>query len=233
MRIAPPDGGCCYPYREGDPHGYCTVFPATGQPTTVAPLPRLLASTQSLGLERHFYRPKRGLPTLVLALVWLVLAWRGNGRPQHLDDLDATRKRVPRLAALLGDRRLPWSKTSHRSLAHFAAHAVRRAVEAAHLAEPPRRAGRAWAAIAAHQLPYHPSGRARHLPGGAPGHRDRRASDAGRRAPLSPPLDPADSPLRRLIPNCQIYASARPPVGTLIHRVTARSLTGETVGLFT
>ena len=54
------------------------------QPTNVAPLPALLAYTQSLGLERFLARPKRGYSTLVLSLVWLVLAWRGSGRPEHL-----------------------------------------------------------------------------------------------------------------------------------------------------
>ena len=44
------------------------------QPTRSAPLVRLLAYTQSLGLERYLDRRKRGLSTLVLSLVWLVLA---------------------------------------------------------------------------------------------------------------------------------------------------------------
>jgi hypothetical protein len=47
-------------------------------PTNAAPLPRLLAYVQSLGLERHLARSKRGLSTLALALVWLVLAWRDS-----------------------------------------------------------------------------------------------------------------------------------------------------------
>src|SRR5437764_121630 len=38
--------------------------PPTTLPTNVAPLPRLLAYAQTLGLERHPHRPKRGLPTL-------------------------------------------------------------------------------------------------------------------------------------------------------------------------
>ncbi len=46
----------------------------TPLPTNVAPLPRLLAYAQALGVERHLHRPKRGLATLTLALVWLVLA---------------------------------------------------------------------------------------------------------------------------------------------------------------
>jgi hypothetical protein len=118
-------------------------------PTNVAPLPRLVAYTQTLGLERSLRRPKRGLPTLALALLWLVLAWRGSGRPQHLEGADE-----PLLAALLDGQRLPDPRTLHRSLAYFAAHDVRQAVEASYLAELPRRAGRVWAAIDAHQIPY-------------------------------------------------------------------------------
>jgi hypothetical protein len=118
-------------------------------PTNLAPLPRLLAYTQTLGLERYLIRAKRGIPTLVLALVWLVLAWRGTGRPQRLDYLAE-----PLLAALLGRSRLPVPQTLHRSLGAFAAHDVRAAVEAAYQAELPRRGGRIWAAVDAHQIPY-------------------------------------------------------------------------------
>ncbi len=57
-------------------------------PTNLAPLPALLAYAQSLGLERYLRRAKRGLPTLAAALLWLVLAWWGSGRPDHLDQLD-------------------------------------------------------------------------------------------------------------------------------------------------
>ena len=123
--------------------------PPAPLPTNLAPLPRLFAYAQSLGLERHLHRPKRGVPTLALALLWLVLAWRGSGRPEHLDALDE-----PLLAALLGCARLPCARTLRRSLGHFAAHDLRAAVEAAYLAELPRRPGRVWAAIDAHQLPY-------------------------------------------------------------------------------
>src|SRR5918911_2930399 len=66
-------------------------------PTNLVPVARLLAYAQALGLEHVLARPKRGIPTLVLALVWLVLAWRGSGRPHHLSSLDE-----PLLAALLG-----------------------------------------------------------------------------------------------------------------------------------
>jgi hypothetical protein len=123
--------------------------PPASLPTNLAPLPHLLAYAQALDLARHLCRPKRGVPTLVLALLWLVLAWRGSGRPAHLEQLDE-----PLLAALLERDRLPGARTLRRSTGHFAAHDVRAAVEAAYLAELPRRAGRVWAAIDAHQLPY-------------------------------------------------------------------------------
>jgi Transposase DDE domain len=124
--------------------------PGAGRwPTGLARLPRLLAYVQRLGLERHLFRRKRGIPSLVLALVWLVLAWRGTGRPQHVPLLAA-----PLLAALLGRRRLPSATTLHRSLGYFPAQAVRAAVAAAYLAELPRRAGRVWVALDSHQAPY-------------------------------------------------------------------------------
>jgi Transposase DDE domain len=126
-----------------------SVPPAIPAPTHLAPLPRLLAYAQGLGLERYLSRAKRGIPTLVLALVWLVLAWRGTGRPHRLRLVDELL-----LAALLGRPRLPCAQTLHRSLGHFAAHDVRAAVEAAYLAELPRRAGRIWAAVDGHQVPY-------------------------------------------------------------------------------
>jgi hypothetical protein len=100
-------------------------------------------------LERHLSRPKRGISTLALALVWLVLAWRGTGRPERLDLLDE-----PLLAALLGRARRPTARTLLRSLRSFSAHGVRRAVEASYLAERPRVGGRVWAALDAHQIPY-------------------------------------------------------------------------------
>jgi Transposase DDE domain len=119
------------------------------RPTNLAALPRLLSYTQSLKLERHLERAKRGVPTLALALVWLVLAWRGTGRPHRLGLLDE-----PLLAALLGRSRTPTAQTLHRSLRYFSAKAVRQAVETAYLAELPRRRGRVWAALDAHQVPY-------------------------------------------------------------------------------
>jgi hypothetical protein len=126
-----------------------SVAPVGARPTNLAPLPRLLAYAQGLGLERHLSRAKRGIPTLALALVWLVLAWRGTGRPERLDRLEE-----PLLAALLGRDRRPTARTLLRSVAYFAAHDVRRAVEASYRAELPRRSGRVWAALDAHQLPY-------------------------------------------------------------------------------
>jgi hypothetical protein len=122
---------------------------AAVQPTNAAPLPRLFAYTTSLGLERFLDRRKRGLSTLVLSLVWLTLAWRGSGRPHHVGLLQE-----PLLAALLGVERLPTAQTLHRALAYFSAHDLRAALEAAYLAELPRRAGRIWVALDSHQVPY-------------------------------------------------------------------------------
>ncbi|HEX2184782.1 MAG TPA: transposase [Chloroflexota bacterium] len=119
------------------------------QPTRSAPLVRLLAYTQSLGLEPYLARRKRGLSTLVLSLVWLVLAWQGSGRPHHLRQLSD-----PLLAAVLSVVRLPTPQTLHRSLTYFSAQAIRAAVEAAYRAELPRRAGRIWVALDSHQVPY-------------------------------------------------------------------------------
>ena len=122
---------------------------AEPQPTNVAPLAPLFASVQRLGLDRGLGRRKRRLSTLALSLVWLALAWRGSGRPHHLGLLAD-----PLLAALLGLERLPTPQTLHRSLAYFAAHDVRAALEAAYRAELARRPGRLWAALDAHHLPY-------------------------------------------------------------------------------
>ena len=123
--------------------------PLLAVPTNLAPLPRLVAYAQSLGLALHLDRPSRGIPTLALALVWLVLAWRGSGRPDHLDRWDD-----PLLAALLGRSGLPCARTLRRSLARFSAAGIRAAVEQAYLAELPRRAGRIWASVDSHQVPY-------------------------------------------------------------------------------
>ena len=139
------------------------------QPTGVAPLPRLLAYAQALGLEAHLRRAKRGVPSLALAIVWLALAWRGSGRPHHLAALDE-----PLLAALIGRGRLPASRTLYRSLAIFPARAVRAAVEASYRAELPRRAGRVWAAVDAHQIPYWGRGQAGRIQKGWSGGHNRR-----------------------------------------------------------
>jgi DDE family transposase len=139
------------------------------QPTNLARLPRLLAYAQGLSLERHLSRPKRGLSTLALALVWLVLAWRGTGRPERLDALDE-----PLLAALLGRARRPAARTLLRSLAYFPAHDVRRAVEASYRAELPRRAGRVWASLDAHQIPYWGRGKPDRFAKGWSGNHSRR-----------------------------------------------------------
>jgi Transposase DDE domain len=138
------------------------------QPTNAAPLVRLFAYTQTLGLEQWLARPKRGVSTLVLSLLWLVLAWRGSGRPYHL-----TLLHEPLLAALLGVPRLPTAETLRRSLAYFPAQAVRRAVEAAYLAELPRGTGRVWVALDAHQVPYWGRGEVHRLPKGWSGSQNR------------------------------------------------------------
>src|SRR5215207_4562511 len=114
-----------------------------GAPTALAGLPALLCYAQSLGLERWLRRRRRGVPTLVQALVWLVLAWRGTGRPHRLGHLDEP---------LLGP--LPCAKTLRVGLTRFPARAVRAAVEAAYRAELGRRSGRVWVAVDAHQVPY-------------------------------------------------------------------------------
>lgn len=118
-------------------------------PTDLARLPQLLAYTQSLGLERYLHRPKRGIPTLAVALLWLCLAWRGSGRPYHL-----THYEEPLLAALIGRHRLPCDQTLYRSLAYFSAKALRRAVEEAYLHSRAVLSGRVWVAVDTHQVPY-------------------------------------------------------------------------------
>jgi hypothetical protein len=146
-----------------------SVPPVGAQPTNLAPLPRLLAYAQGLGLERSLSRPKHGIPTLALALVWLVLAWRGTGRPERLDLLEE-----PLLAALLGRARRPTARTLLRSLRYFSAQGVRRAVEASYRAELPRRDGRVWAALDAHQIPYWGRGKPDRFAKGWSGNHSRR-----------------------------------------------------------
>jgi hypothetical protein len=139
----------------------------SGTPTDLAGLPGLLAYAQSLGLERWLRRRRCGVPTLVQALVWLVLAWRGTGRPHRLTQLDE-----PLLGALLG--RVPCAKTLRVGLSRFPAKAVRAAVEAADAAELVRRAGRVWVAVDAHQVPYWGRGKLDAFQKGWSGSRSRR-----------------------------------------------------------
>jgi hypothetical protein len=108
-----------------------------------------LAYSQSLGLERYLYRRKRGIPTLALAILWLSLAWRGSGRPYHLNHYEE-----PLLAALIGRHRLPSDQTLYRSLAYFSAKALRGAIEAVYLHSRTVVPGRVWVAIDTHQVPY-------------------------------------------------------------------------------
>src|SRR5215210_6487535 len=93
--------------------------PPAPTPTHLAGLPALLAYAQALDLDQHLDHPKRGLPTLTLALAWLALAWLGSGRPAQFEYLAE-----PLLATLLGCARLPCAKTLSRSLASFPAKAI-------------------------------------------------------------------------------------------------------------
>ena len=119
------------------------------QPTNAAPLPELFAYTQGLGLERHLLRAKRGVGTLALSLLGMGLAWRGTGRPERLGALEE-----PVRATLVGRPALPSAQALRRGRGYWPARALRAAVEAAYAAELSRRAGRVWAAIDAHQVPY-------------------------------------------------------------------------------
>lgn len=98
-----------------------------------------------------------------------MLAWRGSGRPHHLSLLAE-----PLLAALLGRSRLPTAQTLHRSLGYFSGKALRQAVEAAYQAELPRRTGRIWAAVDAHQVPYWGRGKLERFQKGWSGSHSRR-----------------------------------------------------------
>ena len=138
-------------------------------PTNVAPLARLLAYAQGLGLERYLERPKRGVSTLALSLLWLYLAWRGSGRPHQL-----SQAAEPLLPALLGCAVVPTPRTLYRSLAYFPAKGVREAVETAYQAELPHRSGRVWVALDAHQLPYWGRGQKQRLQKGWSGSHGRR-----------------------------------------------------------
>ena len=102
-----------------------SVPPSGPLPANLLPLPRLLAYTQARGLERHLARPTRGISTLAPALVWLIPARRGTGRPHRRGLLDGPP------AAPLGRARPPPAQTLHRSLDRSAAKPMWAAVEAA------------------------------------------------------------------------------------------------------
>jgi len=127
-------------------------IPAPSQPvpTGLAALPHLLAYAQQLDLRRWLDRPKRGVPTLIMALWWLILSWRGSGRPEHASLLDE-----PLLLDLMGQRRRPSLSTLVRSLHYFAAHDLRQAVQDSYLATLEDRPGRIWVSLDSHQVPYY------------------------------------------------------------------------------
>jgi hypothetical protein len=119
-------------------------------PTGLAALPCLLAYTQQLDLRRWLDRPKRGIPTLVLAVWWLVLSWRGSGRPAHGALLDE-----PLLLGVLGQEQRPNSSPLLRSLRYFSAHDLRHAVQTSYTATLEQRSGRIWVSLDSHQIPYY------------------------------------------------------------------------------
>jgi hypothetical protein len=139
------------------------------RPTELAALPRLLAYTQALGLERWLARPTRGVPTPVLAVFWLVLAWRGSGRPAHAALVDE-----PLLVSLLGQPRRPDPSTLRRRLDRFSAQGVRQAVETTYLATLPGRADRVRVALDSHQVPYYGRGKRDRFQKGWAGNHGRR-----------------------------------------------------------
>lgn len=116
--------------------------------TSLACLPRLVSYSQQVLAKGAFLRAGRGVPLWSLALLWLVLAWRGSGRATHLPYVaDGV------LALLAGLSTLPCSKTLARSLHRFPVRALRQALEAQYLATVPRRSRR-WVALDTHQLPF-------------------------------------------------------------------------------
>lgn len=120
------------------------IPPVTG----LAPLPLLLAYTERVLPKSAFVSTGRGVSTVGMALLWLVLAWRGSGRPSHLRLLvDAV------IAVLVGLSVLPCPKTLARSLDRFAVRPLRHMLEAQYRTTRPRRARR-WVALDAHQLPF-------------------------------------------------------------------------------
>ena len=78
------------------------------------------------------------------------------------------------MAPLLGRSRLPTPQTLYRSLGYFSATGVRAAVEASYRAELPRRAGRVWSAVDAHQVPYWGRGKPDRFEKGWSGNHSRR-----------------------------------------------------------
>jgi hypothetical protein len=98
-----------------------TAAPAV-LPTNAAPLARLFAYPQALGLERCLHRAKRGVPTLVLALLWLALAWRGSGRPTRAATSGSSSSPIR-----CGRPRLPCTKTLRAGLSYVPARALRAA----------------------------------------------------------------------------------------------------------
>lgn len=116
--------------------------------TSLACLPKLLSYTQQVLPKEAFVRPGRGVSLWSLALIWLVLAWRGSGRATHLPYFaDAV------LAVLVGLTALPCSKTLARSLSRCAVRPIRRALEDQYLTTVPKH-DRRWVALDTHQVPF-------------------------------------------------------------------------------
>jgi hypothetical protein len=154
---------------------------AAALPTDLAGLPGCWRTPRPWACNAFLFRPTQGIPSLVLALVWLVLAWRGTGRPHHVAEL-----REPLLAALLGRDRLPSATTLYRSLRRFSAQAVRGAVETAYQAELSRRTERVWVSLDSHQLPYWGRGQRDRFQNGWAGNHGRRLSSSCRIYASSP-----------------------------------------------
>lgn len=193
---------------------------AAALPTNLAPLPRLLADAQTLGLERSLTRSKRGITTLALVVVWLVLAWRGSGRPQPLRPLEE-----PLLAAVRGRERLPCPKTLHRSLTSFSAQGVRAAVERAYRAELAQRAGRIWVALDAHQVPDWGRGQLERFQQGWPGSHSRRLR--GDRLSLAVETDTGPVSTDRLARGTRRDASLIAVFARHLRRLLGRRLAGS------
>jgi hypothetical protein len=75
------------PLKEPDHHGYCSdrgQFPAAHEPGAGAPAAGLYPGVE-FGATPGATQAKP--LALVLCTLWLVLAWRGSGRPYHLRTL--------------------------------------------------------------------------------------------------------------------------------------------------